>query len=240
MQVPTRPLFKPSSVIPGFEKLIHEPIPSGTILLAGPPGSGKSTFTGQFLAEGLKRGEPCLAVVTDMPPAHLIRSLEERWLVEARLVRKLRILDCYSWRLGMPSQKQEYPVVGNLTALMVEIEKLRREMKRGRLALDSLSTLALDSGLQAAREFFNSLRARMLEGEMLSLVTLEQEVHTLAFERTLSYLAENVIKLKLIEEKGRIKRYIRVLSSRVAHSTSWFPYEVTDRGFLIRGGVIGV
>ncbi len=226
-----RLLFEPSSIIPGLEKLIYEPIPSGTILLAGPPGSGKSTFAGQFLAEGLKRGEPCLAVVTDMPPARLVRSLEERWMVRGSLVRALRVIDCYSWRLVRPSQKQEYPVVRDLTTLMVEIEKLRKGMKR--LALDSLSTLALDHGLQATRDFFNTLRARVLEGNMLSLVTLEQEVHTISFERTLSYLAENVVKLKLTEEKGKIRRYIKVLSSRVSHSTSWLPYEVTDRGFLI-------
>ncbi len=47
--------------VPGFDYLVEGGIPEGFIVvLTGPPGTGKTTFSLQFLIEGLKNNERCI------------------------------------------------------------------------------------------------------------------------------------------------------------------------------------
>jgi KaiC/GvpD/RAD55 family RecA-like ATPase len=51
------------SGVSGFDHLIQGGfLPGRLYVLSGPPGSGKTTFTAQFIAEGLRNGENCLDV----------------------------------------------------------------------------------------------------------------------------------------------------------------------------------
>jgi KaiC/GvpD/RAD55 family RecA-like ATPase len=51
------------SGVSGFDHLIQGGfLPGRLYVLSGPPGSGKTTFTAQFVAEGLRNGEDCLYV----------------------------------------------------------------------------------------------------------------------------------------------------------------------------------
>src|SRR4029078_6201614 len=51
-------------------------IPEGhSLLLAGPPGSGKSTIGMQFIDQGLKQGEPgIVAIFEEIPAEHTQRA----------------------------------------------------------------------------------------------------------------------------------------------------------------------
>ncbi|MEP6474653.1 MAG: ATPase domain-containing protein, partial [Gemmatimonadota bacterium] len=62
--------------VPGLDQLMGGGIPVGnSVLLAGPTGSGKTTFATQFIAEGLRRGEPCvIAVFEEHPDDYLDRA----------------------------------------------------------------------------------------------------------------------------------------------------------------------
>jgi KaiC/GvpD/RAD55 family RecA-like ATPase len=51
------------SGVSGFDHLVQGGfLPGRLYVLSGPPGSGKTTFTAQFVAEGLRNGEDCLYV----------------------------------------------------------------------------------------------------------------------------------------------------------------------------------
>ena len=60
------------SGIPGVDDLFHGGFPKGkTILLSGPPGSGKTVFGMQFLIAGALANEPGVLIAFDDLPSHM-------------------------------------------------------------------------------------------------------------------------------------------------------------------------
>ena len=52
-----------SSGVSGLDPLVGGGLPSGRLyVLSGPPGSGKTTISTQFLVDGARQGENCLFV----------------------------------------------------------------------------------------------------------------------------------------------------------------------------------
>jgi KaiC/GvpD/RAD55 family RecA-like ATPase len=64
------------SGVSGFDHLIQGGfLPGRLYVLSGPPGSGKTTFTAQFVAEGLRNGENCLYVTMHESRAELVEDM---------------------------------------------------------------------------------------------------------------------------------------------------------------------
>ena len=67
-QQPTRPR-RLSIGIPELDKMMGGGIREGdSVLVAGPSGTGKSALATQFLAEGLRHGEPGIAAIFEERP----------------------------------------------------------------------------------------------------------------------------------------------------------------------------
>ena len=68
-----------SSGITELDAMLGGGIPEGdSLLIAGPSGSGKSVFATQFIAEGLRRGEPgIVAIFEERPEEYAGRALLE-------------------------------------------------------------------------------------------------------------------------------------------------------------------
>ena len=62
--------------VPGLDEVMGGGIPAGdAVMLAGPAGSGKTTFATQFVAEGLRQGEAVVIVVfEEYPEEYLARA----------------------------------------------------------------------------------------------------------------------------------------------------------------------
>ena len=61
--------------VPGLDQLIEGGIPKGrSVLVTGEPGTGKSIFSLQFLAEGLTRGEKVVYVAADEQPFDVVEQ----------------------------------------------------------------------------------------------------------------------------------------------------------------------
>ena len=64
-----------TSGIKGLDPLIEGGFPKGrSILVTGEPGTGKTIFALQFLAEGLARGEKCIFVTADEGPLDVLEQ----------------------------------------------------------------------------------------------------------------------------------------------------------------------
>ena len=65
--------------VPGLDELMGGGIPAGdAVMIAGPAGSGKTTFATQFVAEGLRGGEPAVIVVFEEYPEEYLARAEAR------------------------------------------------------------------------------------------------------------------------------------------------------------------
>ena len=64
------------SGVPGFDELVDGGLLSDRLyVVSGPPGSGKTTFSSQFITEGAKSGETCLYVTMHETKAELAEDM---------------------------------------------------------------------------------------------------------------------------------------------------------------------
>ncbi|MFC6824173.1 MULTISPECIES: RAD55 family ATPase [Halopelagius] len=64
------------SGVSGFDHLIEGGfLPQRLYVLSGPPGSGKTTFTAQFIAEGLRNGENCMYITMHETKEELVNDM---------------------------------------------------------------------------------------------------------------------------------------------------------------------
>ncbi|ACV47189.1 MULTISPECIES: RAD55 family ATPase [Halomicrobium] len=64
------------SGVPGFDELVEGGLLENRLyVISGPPGSGKTTFSAQFITQGAKRGEDCLYVTMHETKEELMQDM---------------------------------------------------------------------------------------------------------------------------------------------------------------------
>jgi KaiC/GvpD/RAD55 family RecA-like ATPase len=65
-----------SSGVPGFDEIVEGGLPANRLyVVSGPPGSGKTTFSSQFITEGARNGENCLYVTMHESKDELVHDM---------------------------------------------------------------------------------------------------------------------------------------------------------------------
>lgn len=138
-------------------------VPEGSlILLAGPPGAGKSTFCHQVVLNGLALDRPVIFVTTEQRPAEIIGLFRERGMAEFPSG-ALSFVDAFGETVGLAAQERPDTVHANcedLNSLSMAIAK--QEQRIGKrdivLAFDSLTSPYLFS----KEEMFRFMRLCLL------------------------------------------------------------------------------
>jgi KaiC/GvpD/RAD55 family RecA-like ATPase len=230
-------------VFPGSSKLVEGEMPSESLLLLGPSGIGKTIFCKQFLYRGLLVGEPSIYVATDESPEEISESMRILGFnIKAYRENDLfRVVDCYSWKLGGVSSS-EYVVKnpGDLATVSMAIEKAKHGLERIRLVLDSITGLTSICNHDATvfSKFLQIIvaRIRLLNGN--AIFTAAPEAHDPHFLSYLRLMFDGTLEMKDDESGKEIKRLLRIFSIKGAkHKTSWTPFEITNRGIIVKSGV---
>jgi KaiC/GvpD/RAD55 family RecA-like ATPase/predicted hydrocarbon binding protein len=114
------------------------------IMLAGAPGSGKSTFCHQVVLNGLAMDKPVVYVTTEHSPAEVIGLLREKGLGELA-PGMLSFVDAFTETVGLKCTQQSNTICANcadLNSLSMAIAKSQEMIGRDNalLAFDSLTS----------------------------------------------------------------------------------------------------
>jgi circadian clock protein KaiC len=218
--------------IPELDRMLGGGIPEGdSFLIAGSSGTGKSVLATQFIAEGIRQGEPGIAAVFEERP------------------------QAYAQRAGTIGQDLETPQRdGKLEILYIrpldlsvdetmhDILEAVKRIGAKRLVIDSLAgfEMALAPGFRA--DFRESLYRMIgaLKGSgvtILSTVEVDESFTELPFSTySISFLTDDIIRLRYVSIEGQLRKIMVVIKMRGGnHSKDIREYEITAEGVVILG-----
>jgi len=218
--------------IPELDKMMGGGIREGdSVLVAGPSGTGKSALATQFLAAGLRQGEPGIAAIFEERPQGYatragafgldLKTAQEKGTLEILYLRPLDL---------------------SVDEMMQAILDAVQRSSAKRLAIDSLVgfEMALAPGF---REDFRESLYRMIVAltgagvTILTTVEVEDTFTMMQFSRyAISFLTDDIIRLRYVEIDGQLRKIIVVIKMRGSnHSKDIREYVITGKGLVILG-----
>jgi circadian clock protein KaiC len=216
--------------IPELDRMLGGGILEGdSVLVAGPSGTGKSALATQFIADGLRRGEPgIMAIFEERPEGYTqraatfglnLKAAEHKGILEILYLRPL-----------------DLSVDETMQAILEAIARVGAK----RLVIDSLVgfEMALAPGFRA--DFRESLYRMIgaLTGAgitILSTVEVEDNFTSLQFSHyAISFLTDDIIRLRYVEIDGQLRKTMVVIKMRGGnHSKDIREYIITDKGVVV-------
>lgn len=230
--------------VAGADKILGEKgIPSGhSILIAGGPGSGKTTFAMQFLYKGVAEyGEPGIYISLDEDPQDVKKNMSKfGWnLEQLEQDKKLSFINVSPVR-GSSSEKvgliqlgmKEFKLIKLLEAIREGIE----EVQAKRVVIDPITIFTLQypdevERIYAMRDLIADFRKTGCTNLLISELRgtgIEREHQ---FEE---YLAQGVILLRTVMKDDRLTRIFQVEKMRgLEVDTQPRPYNITSSGIEV-------
>jgi len=216
--------------IPELDKMLGGGIHEGdSLLVAGPSGTGKSALATQFIAEGLRVGEPgIMAIFEERPEGYTQRAGNFGLHLGA------------AQRAGTLETLYLRPLDLSVDETMQEILDAIVRIGAKRLVIDSLVgfEMALAPGFRA--DFRESLYRMIgaLTGAgitILSTVEVEDSFTSLPFSHyAISFLTDDIIRMRYVEIDGQLRKVMVVIKMRGGnHSKDIREYVITDTGVVI-------
>jgi KaiC/GvpD/RAD55 family RecA-like ATPase len=200
-----------SSGVSGLDPLVGGGLPPGRLyVLSGPPGSGKTTISTQFLVDGARQGENCLFVSMHESRADIVEDMSSYEFGFDRAIEtdRLTFVDVFSSegkRLFRPPGKHR-----DASSLVNRLTGFIDSNGIDRVVIDS--TMLLEHFLNDAEsntiQFLTSLKRTDATVVLISEMT---DPTAYADEH---YLAHGVVFLHNFLEDGGMQRGIQVLKMR--------------------------
>ena len=211
--------------IPGLDDMLGGGLPVGySLLLVGPSGSGKTIFATEFLAEGVRRGEPGVIAAFEKSPSQLLGNRRLYSMIQDG---KVGMIDTRSLDLSIDETLHDL------------IQMINR-MQAKRVVIDSLSGFELALAPEFSEDFRGSLYrmiAELTDMGVTILMTseLEDRYTDLRFSPFGSaFLADAIVVQRYVEIAGQFKRVFSVVKVRGSqHSKDIRLFDITDAGIMV-------
>jgi circadian clock protein KaiC len=205
--------------IEGLDDVIEGGLPKGrSILVTGEPGTGKSIFALQFLAEGLKRGEKCIFVTADEGPMDVLEQAASMgWDLERHIeAKELSILNAGTYLSSLPGAGKERHF--DVQKAVSDLASFVNQLEAKRLVLDPAGPFVLlrDSAIRIQDQ--TRLLIKLLRSSMQTTNILTSYAVPRTGERTMhgieEYLVAGAIVLEMIWKDGALARSLIVEKMR--------------------------
>lgn len=213
--------------VPGLDEALGGGIPAGdAVMLAGPAGSGKTTFATQFIFEGLRSGESVVvAIFEEYPEEYLARSRARGYdMAEAIGSGRLRLI--YLRPLDL-----------SVDETLFEILEAVEEVSASRVVIDSLSGFEIALAPSFREDFKESLY-RLVGALTATGVTVFMTTEVVGgfsdlriTTEKVSFITDDIIVQRYVEIDCQLRHVLVVMKMRGGtHSNSFHTYEITSRG----------
>jgi len=216
--------------VEALDEMMGGGIPEGdSLLIAGSSGTGKSVLATQFIAAGLRAGEPgIVAVFEERPEEYTGRA--STFGLDLNTAQKDGSLEVIYLR----------PLDLSVDEMMQELIDAVQRTGAKRMVIDSLAgfELALAPGFRT--DFRESLYRMIfaLTGigiTILSTLEMEETFDKLPFSSYLiSFLTDDIVRLRYVEIDGQLRKIMMVLKMRGGdHSKDIREYDITSGGIVV-------
>ena len=219
-----------STGISKLDEMLGGGLPEGdSMLIAGPSGGGKSILATQFVAEGLRQGEPSIVAVFEEIPAEYLQRAA-----------------AFGFDFDTPQKEGKLKIIYlrpldlSVDETVHEIVKSVREIGCKRLVIDSLVgfEMALAPGFRTDfRESLYRMIAALtrLGVTIVSTVEIEEDFTSMNLSNfTVSLLADDIVRLRYVSIDGQLRKMLLVVKMRRSkHSIDMVEYLITSTGIVI-------
>lgn len=216
-----------STGVPEIDVLMGGGIPEGdSMLLAGPSGGGKTVLGIQYIAEGLKMGEPCIVAMFEELPNEYLQRAASFGLKLDKYVKDGSLRLIYLRPLDLSVDETVHEIVNAV-----------KEIGCKRLVIDSLVGFEMALAPDFRNDFRESLYRMIgaltrLGVTIISTVEVEEDFTSMGLSNfTISFLADDIVRLRYASINGQLRKMLLVVKMRrSAHSIDMCAYDVTSKG----------
>lgn len=218
--------------VPGLDEMMGGGIPVGdAVMLAGPAGSGKTTFATQFIAEGLRQGEAAVIVVFEEYPEEYVARAESRDQNLEEMIKSGKLNLIYLRPLDL-----------SVDEALAEILEAVEQIGAARVVIDSLSGFEVALA-PAFREDFRESLYRLIGALTATGVTVFMTAETTGGHsevrfttEKVSFITDDIIVQRLVEIDGELCKVVAIYKMRgSAHSHAFRTYGITAEGAVLGG-----
>ena len=200
-----------------------------SLLVAGPSGAGKSTLASQFIAEGLRQGEPGVIAVFEELPVEVI-SRASNIGIDFDTPQKNGSLKIIYIR----------PLDLSVDETLYELLDAVKQIGAKRVVLDSLVGFEMALAPEFRHEFRESLYRMIgsltrLGVTVLSTVEVQESFTSMGLSNfAISFLADAILRLRYVSIDGQLRKMLLVVKMRGSeHSIDMTEYKISKKGVVI-------
>jgi circadian clock protein KaiC len=219
-----------STGIAGLDEMMGGGIQRGdSVVLAGPTGSGKTTFAAQFVAAGLRQGEAAVIAVFEEHPEQFLGRAKVLGIDFGEAIRRDKLRVIYLRPLDL-----------SVDETLQEIREAVEQTGATRVVIDSISGFEMALAPTFREDFRESLYR--LVGTLTGLgVTIYSTVEVVESPNgflftgyRVSFLTDVVLSQRYVEIEGELRKVFLVVKMRGSgHSSEFRLYEITPDGVLL-------
>jgi len=219
-----------STGIREFDAVLGGGIPEGdSLLLAGPSGSGKSVLASQFVAEGLRQGEPGVIAIFEEIPAQYIQRAAKLGLDFDAPQKDGALKIIYIRPLDLSVDETVYEIIDAV-----------RRIGAKRVVIDSLvgfeMALAPDFRYEFRESLYRMIGALTRLGvTVISTVEVQENFNSMGLSNfAISFLADDIVRLRYVSINGQLRKMLLVVKMRGGpHGIDMWEYKITGKGVVM-------